>query len=87
MGKYSWTIYIYAICVMTRCAETERVPPATGVMVSAVELPTGFRTVSIKLTTEVVTRYCLYWNKIINVKNNKQKQLVHEFAHYTFASI
>ena len=44
------------ICVITRCAETGRVPPAKGVMVSAVELPAGLRTVSIELTTVVVTR-------------------------------
>ncbi len=28
---------------MTRCAETGRVPPASGVIVNAVELPAGFR--------------------------------------------
>jgi hypothetical protein len=46
----------YWICVITRCADTERVPPAIGVMVSAVELAAGFRTVSIELITVVVTR-------------------------------
>ena len=30
------------ICVITRCAATGWVPPASGVIVSAVELPTGF---------------------------------------------
>ena len=40
---------------MTRCAETGRVPPARGVMVSAVELPAGFRTVRMELMTVVVT--------------------------------
>jgi hypothetical protein len=38
----------YANCVITRCAETGLVPPARGVMVSAMELPAGFRTVSIE---------------------------------------
>ncbi len=40
---------------MTRCAETGRVPPASGVIVNAVELPAGFRTVRIELITVVVT--------------------------------
>ena len=52
--KYS--ISLYAICMITRCAETGLVPPARGVMVSAVELPAGFRTVSNELMTVVVTR-------------------------------
>ncbi|MDU0204704.1 hypothetical protein ACYEXS_25075 [Paenibacillus sp. MAH-36] len=34
---------------MTRCAETGIVPPATGVMVRAVELPAGFLTVMMEL--------------------------------------
>lgn len=42
--------------MITRCAETGLVPPARGVMVKAVELPVGFRTVSIELMTVVVTR-------------------------------
>jgi hypothetical protein len=46
----------YWICVITRCAETGRVPPANGVMVSAVELSAGLRTVSTELTTVVATR-------------------------------
>ncbi len=41
--------------MITRCAETGLVPPARGVIVSAVELPAGFRTVSIELITVVVT--------------------------------
>lgn len=44
----------YPICVITGCAETGRVPPASGVMVSAVELLAGFRTVKIELTTGVI---------------------------------
>jgi len=40
---------------MTRCAETGRVPPASGVIVIAAELPAGFRTVKIKLIAVVVT--------------------------------
>ena len=46
----------YWIRVIKRFAETERVPPAIGVMVSAVEFPTGLRTVSGELITAVVTR-------------------------------
>ena len=40
---------------MIRCAETGLVPPASGVIVSAVELPVGFLTVRIELTDVVVT--------------------------------
>ena len=40
---------------MTRCAETGLVPPASGVIVSAVELPAGFRTVNTELMLVVVT--------------------------------
>lgn len=32
----------YPIWVITRCAETGRVSPASGVIVNAVELPAGF---------------------------------------------
>jgi hypothetical protein len=45
-----------AICVTTRCAETGRVPPASGVIVSAVELPAGLRTVRTEFRTVGVTR-------------------------------
>ena len=41
--------------VITRCADTGRVPPARGVMVSAAALPAGLRTVRIELTAVVVT--------------------------------
>ena len=44
------------IWVITKCAETGRVPPANGVMVSAVEFPAGLRTVSTELMTVVCTR-------------------------------
>jgi len=37
------------ICVITKCAETGRVPPASGVMVSAAAVPSGFRTVKTEL--------------------------------------
>jgi len=40
---------------MTRCAETGRVPPASGVTVSAAALPAGFRTARIESVTVVVT--------------------------------
>ena len=50
----SFRLY-YDICVITRCAETGRVPPARGVMVSAAALPAGLRTVRTELTAVVVT--------------------------------
>jgi len=40
---------------MTRCAETGRVPPESGVIVNAAELPAGFRTVKIEFIAVVVT--------------------------------
>ena len=43
----------HPICVITRCAEIGRVPPARGVMVNAAALPAGFRTVKIELMTVV----------------------------------
>lgn len=43
------------ICVITRCADTGRVPPARGVMVSAAALPSGLRTVRTELVDVVVT--------------------------------
>jgi len=46
----------YRIWMITRCAETGLVPPAIGVIVRAVELPAGLRTVSTELMTVVVTR-------------------------------
>ena len=45
---------IYWICVITRCAETGCVPPANGVIVSAVELSAGFLTVKTELIVVVV---------------------------------
>ena len=41
--------------MITRCADTGRVPPERGVMVSAVAFPVGLRTVRIELTSVVVT--------------------------------
>jgi hypothetical protein len=46
----------YRICVITRCAETGRVPPASGVIVRTVELPAGLRTVSVELMADVFTK-------------------------------
>ena len=46
---------LYPICVITRCADTGRGPPARGVTVSAAALPAGFRTVRTELTAVVVT--------------------------------
>ena len=43
------------ICVITKCADTGRVPPARGVMVSAAAFPVGLRTVKTEFTAEVVT--------------------------------
>ncbi len=40
---------------MIRCAETGRVPPASGVTVSAAALPAGFLTVRIEFVTAVLT--------------------------------
>ena len=40
---------------MTRCAETGRVPPASGVIVKAAALSAGFLTVNIESTEVVVT--------------------------------
>ena len=40
---------------MRSVADTGRVPPASGVIVSAVELPTGFLTVRIELIDVVCT--------------------------------
>ncbi len=45
----------YWICVITRCAETGRVPPASGVIVSAAAVPLGFLTVKTELATVVST--------------------------------
>ncbi len=45
----------YRIRVIIRYAETGLVPPANGVMVSAVLLPAGLRTVSTELATVVKT--------------------------------
>ena len=42
--------------VITRWADTGRVPPATGVMVSAAAVPSGLRTVRMELTEVVCTR-------------------------------
>lgn len=59
-SAWIWTCVCHdfhcAICVITRCADTGLVPPASGVMVNAVELPAGFRTVSTELITVVCTR-------------------------------
>ena len=50
-----WLSRRYWICVITKCAETGRVPPASGVMVSAAELPAGFRTVKTELAASIST--------------------------------
>ena len=47
--------YRQDICVITRCADTERVPPARGVMVSAAAFPAGLRTVRTEFVAVVVT--------------------------------
>lgn len=33
---------LYSICIITKCADTDLVPPASGVIVKAVGLPAGF---------------------------------------------
>ena len=45
----------YWICVITKCAETGRGPPASGVIVSAAAAPAGFCTVKTELMTVVST--------------------------------
>ena len=47
---------IQAIWIITRWAETELVPPAKGVIVSAAAFPVGFLTVNIELIVVVSTR-------------------------------
>ena len=47
--------HFYLICVITKCAETGRAPPAAGVILIAVKLPSGFRTESV----EFVDIYCI----------------------------
>lgn len=47
---------IHTNCVITRCADTGLVPPASGVIVNVVALPAGFRTVRIELITVVCTK-------------------------------
>ena len=41
--------------MITKCAETGRVPPANGVIVRAAAVPSGFRTVRTELITVVST--------------------------------
>lgn len=52
--KNQW-VFFYWIWIITRWADTGRVPPESGVIVSAVEFPEGFLTVNIELTDVVVT--------------------------------
>lgn len=49
-------ISTYWIWVITRWAETGCVPPAKGVIISAVELSAGFLTVNIELIVDVSKR-------------------------------
>ena len=53
--------YDYPICVITRGADTGRVPPAKGVIVSAAALPAGLRTVKIELTDVAVIEASHKW--------------------------
>ena len=46
----------YASRIIVRCAETERVPPATGEMLIDATLPRGFRTVRCEFGALVVSR-------------------------------
>lgn len=43
-GMGLWLLRSYWIWVITRCADTGRVPPADGVIVRAAAVPSGFRT-------------------------------------------
>ena len=51
----------YAICIITRWADTERVPPARGVMVRAAAVPSGFLTVKTELISKVFTINMEIW--------------------------
>lgn len=44
----------YINCVITMCAETGFVPPAVGVIVSAIVLSSGFLTVNIEFSVVIV---------------------------------
>ena len=61
-----------AICVITRWADTGRVPPARGVMVSAAALPAGLRTVSTELTAVLtvvaVAITCASYKRILSAQ-------------------
>ena len=48
---------------MTRCADTGRVPPASGVIVSAAAFPAGLRTVRMAIVETTVT------NSVLTVRN------------------
>ena len=62
---------------MTRCAETGRVPPASGVIVNAVELPAGFRTVRIEPVTVVVPiHYTIIITYYVSTGNSLQKNTI-----------
>ena len=54
LGLYG-EIKCYCSCVIIRCAETERVPPANGVIVNAAAEPAGFLTVNTESITAVST--------------------------------
>ena len=46
----------YAIWIITRCAEAELVPPASGVIVKAAAFPAGFLTVNMESIDVVSTK-------------------------------
>jgi len=54
-GMVLRSLWDYWIWTITRCADTGRVPPARGVMVSAAAVPSGFLTVRTELMTVVST--------------------------------
>ena len=57
----------YCICIMTKWAETECVPPASGVIVSAVEFPAGFITDN----NELITWYHLFQEFAMMMNQNR----------------
>ena len=48
-------LFRYDNCVMIKCADTERVPPASGVIVKAAAVPAGLRTVRTEFVVVVST--------------------------------
>lgn len=82
-------IFNHCNCVITKCAETGLVPPASGVMVNAVEFPAGFRTVKTEFITVVVTKaipticdaHFSSNNSVIQISTVKREQQLTSFCY------